>query len=757
MDNSTTATENITAVKRSQSFFLCWGSTMEPVIVRAVGPESKFLKLPKSDLSSILKKQVFDRIQKNPTLQRRFICDERGIAPSAMRALKGLFFRIALTEVRQRRQVFPCNGKRPYTKNGVLGATIDKSQIWQWALKWPDANCGIAFNEDSPEVGVDVDAKNLPWLDRIQQEQGIIETRTVKTGRGGFHFYFLRPREIDLPNVSDLAHKGFELKSKHAYLMAAGCIHPDTGKVYELTRDIDPQMMPDWLVKLALESSQPAPGPSPTSPTPAGLTIPHGEHDAWLFRMARMYRGQGDSEGVIFSKLKLDLDRLADVDPTKPYTDKDLHRIARSAGKYSVNPRPQLPIVNSLPSPAASTDLKIPEIAWRGLFKDYRDMVANTTEASDAFHFATFLQIFGLTIARRLYVRHAGKRYPNFYTCNVGRSGLSRKDTAAAGAEPILVALHAVSEDDSNQPFKILTGLRSYEGLLDEIAGERKVRLIQLGELLSLLAKARQDSMGTLIPALTELYDCKDRINPPVHQREVKPAIKPFVSIMAGTTQAWLHDALTERDIYGGFANRWLYFYGLPKGANSDPDNLDESKQQAIIRELNQIRLWAENDSEVPKGEITKSKEAKALFKVYYEPYYNRCQYPGLIPTMIVRIQDFVWKTSLLYAAGDMSPTISGEHMEAAIGLGNYLEASVAEVFKTFGMTKERAKEDKLLEYLRSQHRLVPLRDISRYLTISTSEAEKILQPLTRSGQVRCVTPKGKRSPYYEALYKEGE
>jgi hypothetical protein len=35
----------------------------------------------------------------------------------------------------------------------------------------------------------------------------------------------------------------------------------------------------------------------------------------------------------------------------------------------------------------------------------------------------------------------------------------------------------------------------------------------------------------------------------PVHQKSAADCIEPFICIMAGTTQAWLQKALTERDI----------------------------------------------------------------------------------------------------------------------------------------------------------------------------------------------------------------
>jgi hypothetical protein len=383
--------------------------------------------------------------------------------------------------------------------------------------------------------------------------------------------------------------------------------------------------------------------------------------------------------------------------------------------------------------PDTPANLELPAIAWRGLFEDYRDMVAPTTEASDAFHFAAFLQVFGCAIGRRLHVYHAGRQFPNFYICLVGRSGLTRKDTTWSRAEDVLNNLHARSEEELSPSFKAVRGLRSYEGLLDELAGERKVRLIQLGELLSLLAKAKQESLGNIIPALTELYDMKDIINPPVHQKDVQPAREPFLSIIAGTTQDWLQKALTERDVYGGFANRWLYFYGLPKDPMPNPPKVDPGKRNRLVQELNQIRNWSED---VPNGEITISDEANALFEDYYLDYYRRCQQPGLIPNLIVRIQDFIWKIALLYAADTMSETLSKEHLEAAMAVGNYLEASVTEVFANFGESRGKQAEKRVLEYLRSKGP-VPYRIVHRNLNFSSAELQGLIEPLIKVGLIK--------------------
>jgi len=384
--------------------------------------------------------------------------------------------------------------------------------------------------------------------------------------------------------------------------------------------------------------------------------------------------------------------------------------------------------------------LELPAIVWQGLFKDYRDLVADTTEAADAFHYATFCQMLGCTIGRRLHVYHATKLYPNFYICLVGKSGLTRKDTCWSRASDLLNRLHTESDSDEDPPFRIVKGIRSYEGLLDELAGERKVRLIQLGELLSLLAKAKQESLGNIVPQLAELYDCPDWVNPPVHQKTVD-CREPFVSIMAGTTQAWLQKALTERDIYGGFANRWLYFFGLPKEPKPNPPKVNPDKRDDLVKEINQIRLWAED---VPNGEVTISDEASAQFAEYYRDYYRHCQQEGLIPTLIVRIQDFIWKLALLYAAMDLSGVIRENHIKAAIAVGDYLESSVGEVFRSFGNTRGKQREVRIIDYLKSAGQPMDYRLIYKNLNMAAKELDFCIEPLIKLGVIKNSYRQGK-------------
>jgi hypothetical protein len=51
--------------------------------------------------------------------------------------------------------------------------------------------------------------------------------------------------------------------------------------------------------------------------------------------------------------------------------------------------------------------------------------------------------------------------------------------------------------------------------------------------------------------------------------------------------------ALTERDILGEFANRWMYFLGVPKGPKNNPPRLRKELNKPVAR-INATRAWAE-------------------------------------------------------------------------------------------------------------------------------------------------------------------
>jgi hypothetical protein len=93
---------------------------------------------------------------------------------------------------------------------------------------------------------------------------------------------------------------------------------------------------------------------------------------------------------------------------------------------------PNLKATRQNPAPAhivSAKDIRLPDAVWRGLFEEYKDLIANTTEAPDIYHFGIIAFVLGVTLARRIWVNNGGIIFPNFYVYEVGPSALTRKGT----------------------------------------------------------------------------------------------------------------------------------------------------------------------------------------------------------------------------------------------------------------------------------------------------------------------------------------
>ncbi len=548
-----------------------------------------------------------------------------------------------------------------------------------------------------------------------------------------------------------------EIRYEGNYVVVPPSLHPE-GVFYQPigVESIDsPENLADFIDQRLSQLCLKTP---PTRETPKGISgsepgwvqqalkgVPEGERDNVCTRLAGYFKKHLPQD-VVLSVLIPWGERCA-----PPFPPQEIRKVVISVYRYG-EPVEEEPEEEAVASPMPG----LPADAWQGLFRDYRDLVAGTTEAPDNYHYVCFAQTLGATLARRIHVYHARRLFPNFYICLVGRTAITRKDTARYRAQRLLIDLHS-EENQENPQFQILPGIGSAEGLLDALGGERKVVVLSESELLSLLAKARQEALSNLIPKLTSLFDCPDLETLKTRQRTVV-CKEPFLSISSGTTIAWLQKALTERDIYGGFANRFIFVYGNPKPPLPFPPKMDADAYTALLAKINDIRLWAERlQRSEASGELVVPDTTKAMFADYYAEYHKRCAAETLPATLIPRVQTFVWKFGLLYAAMAGSEQILPEHLEPAILAGDYFEQSVLQIFRTFGASRGKQVEENLLAFLRSKGRGVPIlqRDVYRALNLSATELEQAAKPLERLGLIKNsnkVTKKGRQVSCYEAV-----
>lgn len=147
-----------------------------------------------------------------------------------------VFNSVALRYAESGLAVFPCKAhdKKPASPNGCLDATVDTTILRNWIHKYADCNVGIATGPSNLVV-LDVDQKSGGIASLVELQKQIPEIKDgfrVKTGGGGFHFYFKSNPEHDIRNSAGRIGPGLDIRANGGYVVAPPSIHPN-GTAYK--------------------------------------------------------------------------------------------------------------------------------------------------------------------------------------------------------------------------------------------------------------------------------------------------------------------------------------------------------------------------------------------------------------------------------------------------------------------------------------------------------------------------------------------
>jgi hypothetical protein len=241
--------------------------------------------------------------------------------------------------------------------------------------------------------------------------------------------------------------------------------------------------------------------------------------------------------------------------------------------------------VSSLAAPAP-TFAKLNDVAWRGLAGRYRDVVSRCTEAPDVFHLGSFVAAVGCLIGRKAWVCCPHRVYPNFYSLLVGKTANARKTTAYQFSIDLFDEVQELLYDDHA---KRLNGLASPEGLALAMKyrdSQEPYRILGIeDEFRSLITKGGQRAVANLIPKITGLFNSPRAFevntkNNPILVRN------PFLCLLAASTRAWFEQSLTQRDVSGGFLNRWLLFEGQAEKELPTPPPVEQRPWENLVLEV---------------------------------------------------------------------------------------------------------------------------------------------------------------------------
>jgi hypothetical protein len=346
-------------------------------------------------------------------------------------------------------------------------------------------------------------------------------------------------------------------------------------------------------------------------------------------------------------------------------------------------PEPEL-----VPPPSPDSDA-MPELhpaALYGLAGNVVHAIDRTTEADRVAVHVTFLTYFGIACGRSPHLMVGDSRHgTNTNNVLVGQTSRSRKGTSKDGPHRLITIA------DPDFVGRIQGGLSSGEGLIwavrDEIqrfnskSGEYEIaepgvtdkRLLCIEEEMSQVLKTGQRQGATITEIIRRAWDAPTVLQTMTKTSPAK-ATDAHIGILGHITKAELAREITETDLANGLANRFTWFRVRRSKLLPNPVRMPDD----VAYELGErIRLALTFARET--GLVTRDVDATEMWNVAY-PELERDR-PGLAGAITARASPITLRFALIYALLDRSRVIRPEHLEAALAVWDYAEASVLSIF----------------------------------------------------------------------------
>ncbi len=341
------------------------------------------------------------------------------------------------------------------------------------------------------------------------------------------------------------------------------------------------------------------------------------------------------------------------------------------------------------------------EAAYRGIFGRIVETVEPHTEGDPVAVLTNAIVATSNAMGRGPYMQIGATRHrTNLFIGHVGETSKGRKGSAWNPNKDIM---HAADRHWAEN--RILSGLSSGEGLISEVRdpvqvpdkdgtmktvdqGVKDKRLLVMEGELSQVLKVMKREGNTLSPVMRNAWDGETLRTMVKHSPH--RATDPHISIMGHITLSELTRHLTETEMANGLANRFMWFLvkrskSLPFGGEWHTVNL-----APITRKIVGILEYADRPFRMEWGA-----DARALWCEAYEVLTE--DRAGMFGAVTARAEAQALRLSMVYALADCSQEIRRTHVESALAVWEYAEASALYVF---GGTTGDPDADKVLSAL---------------------------------------------------------
>jgi hypothetical protein len=326
------------------------------------------------------------------------------------------------------------------------------------------------------------------------------------------------------------------------------------------------------------------------------------------------------------------------------------------------------------------------EAAYQGLAREVVEAIKPHSEADPVAILIQFLALAGNAMGRTAYyLVEDDRHHTNLFAVLVGESSKARKGTSLGRVKAIMkVADQGWSND------RLKGGLSSGEGLINEVRDEQrewdreegreeivdpgiadKRLMIVEAEFASALA-VMERAGNTLSSHIRRAWD-GDKLST-ITRNSPLCATGAHISIVGHITIDELRARLTRTEAANGFANRFQF--PLVRRSKELPfgGSLDHSVTLKFGEQLRETIASAQ-----PIGRVEMTEAAREQWAAVYSKL--SAPQPGLLGAVVARGEAQVVRLALIYALLDGSGQIDVPHLEAALAVWEYCEASAALVF----------------------------------------------------------------------------
>ena len=345
--------------------------------------------------------------------------------------------------------------------------------------------------------------------------------------------------------------------------------------------------------------------------------------------------------------------------------------------------------IDAIPLPTGPPWPVLCEAALHGLAGDLVRLVAPQTESDPAAILASFLTCVGNCVGRKVWFPVEGdKHHTNLFVCLVGESSRGRKGTSLGRT------LTLWPSDDLWKTKCIANGLSSGEGLkwtvrdkvevTEPIKEKGKVvgyqvvvkdqgvtdkRLLVIESEFAQALQVAQREGNTLSPVIRQAWDTGTLRT--LTRNDPTVATDAHISILGHITRQELTKDLSQTDCSNGFANRFLWI--AVKRSQLLPDGGSEIDLVPLQQQLGQLLVQT-------AGCMSRGPDARDL---WYDVYpVLTADRPGLWGKVTSRGEAQTLRLSMIYALLDGATVIDLPHLEAALAVWRYAEASARLIFR---------------------------------------------------------------------------